>query len=114
MKMTFTLRAVKVPLNSASLEEARVRTFDFFRTARRSMSRIMDICNLHDVATISHLRSTVASQIRKNAIVTNPKISALFRNAILKTLGPILSIAHSGQNHAPSGINNLFTPMHLE
>ncbi|KAL9676587.1 hypothetical protein QQ045_004803 [Rhodiola kirilowii] len=73
MKMTFTLRAVKVPLNSASLEEARVRTFDFFRTARRSMSRIMDICNLHDVATISHLRSTVASQIRKNAIVTNPK-----------------------------------------
>ncbi|KAL9687861.1 hypothetical protein QQ045_032269 [Rhodiola kirilowii] len=72
--MTFTLRAVKVPLNSASLEEARVRTFDFFRTARRSMSRIMDICNLHDVATISHLRSTVASQIRKNAIVTNPKV----------------------------------------
>ncbi|KAL9681590.1 hypothetical protein QQ045_013375 [Rhodiola kirilowii] len=75
--MAFTLRAVKVPPNSALLEEARVRTFDFFRTARKSMSRIMDIYNLHDVATISHLRSTVASQIRKNATVTNPKVRLL-------------------------------------
>ncbi|CAM8889071.1 unnamed protein product [Rhodiola kirilowii] len=75
--MAFTLRAVKVPPNSASLEEARARTFDFFRTACRSMSRIMDIYNLHDVATISHLRSTVASQIRKNATVTNLKVMTL-------------------------------------
>ncbi|CAM8892079.1 unnamed protein product [Rhodiola kirilowii] len=88
--MAFTLRAVKVPPNSASLEEARARTFDFFRTACRSMSRIMDIYNLHDVATISHLRSTVASQIRKNATVTNPKVIDMLLFKGMEELGNIV------------------------
>lgn len=35
----------------------------------------MDIYNLDDVATISQLRSSVASQIRKNSHITDPKVS---------------------------------------
>lgn len=34
----------------------------------------MEIYNLHDVATISQLRSAVASQIRKNSHVNDPKV----------------------------------------
>ncbi|OMO87290.1 hypothetical protein COLO4_20706 [Corchorus olitorius] len=71
--MAFTLRSVKVPPNSVSLEEARSRVFDFFRTACRSIPSIMDIYNLDDVVTKSQLRSTIAAEIRKNAHVTNPK-----------------------------------------
>ncbi|KAI3982457.1 hypothetical protein MKX01_026016, partial [Papaver californicum] len=71
--MAFTMRAVKVPPNSSSLEEARKRTFDFFRSACRSIPAVMEIYNLHDVTTVSQLRSSIASQIRQNATITNPK-----------------------------------------
>ncbi|CAN6561955.1 unnamed protein product [Malus baccata var. baccata] len=71
--MSFIQRAVKVPPNSASLDEARHRVFDFFRAACRSIPTIMEIYNLDDVVTPSHLRTVVASEIRKNANVTNPK-----------------------------------------
>ncbi|RXH93819.1 hypothetical protein DVH24_015886 [Malus domestica] len=73
-EMSFIQRAVKVPPNSASLDEARHRVFDFFRAACRSIPTIMDIYNLDDVVAPSHLRSAVASEIRKNASVTNPKV----------------------------------------
>lgn len=73
-KMAFTVRGLKVPPNSASLEEARNRVFDFFRSACRSLPAIMDIYNLDDVTTVSQLRSTIASEIRKNSHVTDPKV----------------------------------------
>lgn len=73
-KMAFAMR-VKVPPNSANLQEARHRTFDFFRAACRSIPSIMDIYNLYDVVNPSELRSTIAAQIRKNAHITNPKVS---------------------------------------
>ncbi|XP_039154845.1 NADH dehydrogenase [ubiquinone] 1 alpha subcomplex subunit 6-like [Eucalyptus grandis] len=69
--MAFTLRSVKVPPNSASLEEARHRVFDFFRAACRSIPTVMDIYNLDDVVTKSHLRSAISAEIRKNLHVTN-------------------------------------------
>ncbi|PPS12334.1 hypothetical protein GOBAR_AA08314 [Gossypium barbadense] len=75
--MAFTLRSVKVPPNSASLEEARSRVFDFFRQACRSIPTIMDIYNLDDVVTKSELRSSISSEIRKNSHVTNPKPKAI-------------------------------------
>uniref|UniRef100_A0A803N8F0 Uncharacterized protein n=1 Tax=Chenopodium quinoa TaxID=63459 RepID=A0A803N8F0_CHEQI len=49
--------------NSANLEEARKRVFDFFKLACRALPTVMDIYNLDDVATISQLRSTIAFQI---------------------------------------------------
>nr|GEY69536.1 NADH dehydrogenase [ubiquinone] 1 alpha subcomplex subunit 6 [Tanacetum cinerariifolium] len=70
--MAFAAR-VKVPPNSATIEEARHRTFDFFRAACRSIPSVMDIYNLYDVTTPSQLRSAIAAQIRKNAHITNPK-----------------------------------------
>lgn len=75
--MSFIQRAVKVPPNSVSLEEARHRVFDFFRAACRSIPTIMEIYNLDDVVAPSHLRSVVASEIRKNSSVTNPKVLSL-------------------------------------
>ncbi|MCL7023706.1 hypothetical protein MKW94_000393, partial [Papaver nudicaule] len=66
-------RGVKVPPNSLSLEEARKRTFDFFRNACRSIPTVMEIYNLYDVTTVSQLRSAIASQIRQNESITNPK-----------------------------------------
>ncbi|CAM8960779.1 unnamed protein product [Rhodiola kirilowii] len=95
--MSFIVRAVKVPPNSASLEEARARTFDFFRTACRSMPRIMEIYNLHDVATISQLRSSVASQIRNNANVSNPKVIDMLLFKGMEELGNI--VEHAKQRH---------------
>ncbi|PON49659.1 hypothetical protein TorRG33x02_316710 [Trema orientale] len=59
--MAFTARSVKVPPNSASLEEARQRVFDFFKTACRSIPSIINIYNLDDVVTVSQLCSTIAS-----------------------------------------------------
>lgn len=76
-EMAFTLRSVKVPPNSVNLEEARSRVFDFFRTACRSIPTIMDIYSLDDVVSKSQLRSTIASEIRKNARITNPKVPLL-------------------------------------
>ena len=73
-KMSFTRRAVKVPPNSASLEEARHRVIDFFKTVCRSIPTIIDIYNLDEVATVSELRSSAAAQIRKNAHITNTKV----------------------------------------
>ncbi|KAE9451176.1 hypothetical protein C3L33_16901, partial [Rhododendron williamsianum] len=72
--MSFTLRSVKVAPNSASLEEARTRVFDFFRSACRSIPTVIDIYNLDDVVSPSQLRSSIASQIRKNSHITNPKV----------------------------------------
>ncbi|MCL7024267.1 hypothetical protein MKW94_027845 [Papaver nudicaule] len=77
--MASTMRAVKVPPNSLSLEEARKRTFDFFRSACRSIPTVMETYNLHDVATVSQLRSSIASQIRQNASITNPKLCNLLK-----------------------------------
>ena len=77
-KMSFTRRAVKVPPNSASLEEARHRVIDFFKTVCRSIPTIIDIYNLDEVATVSELRSSAAAQIRKNSHITNTKVKLLF------------------------------------
>lgn len=76
--MANVLRAVKVPPNSASLEEARQRVFDFFRTACRSIPTIMDVYNLNEIVAPSQLRSTVAAEIRKNSHITNPKVNLFF------------------------------------
>jgi hypothetical protein len=75
--MAFTMRAVKVPPNSASLEEARHRVFDFFKQACRSIPTIMEIYNLEDVVTPTQLRSSIAQQIRWNQEITNPKVRSL-------------------------------------
>ncbi|OAY36255.1 NADH dehydrogenase [ubiquinone] 1 alpha subcomplex subunit 6 [Manihot esculenta] len=95
--MSFTLRSVKVPPNSASLEEARARVFDFFRTACRSIPQIMDIYNLQDVVTVSQLRSTIASEIRKNSQITNPKVIDLLLFKGMEELNNITE--HAKQRH---------------
>ncbi|XP_037480465.1 NADH dehydrogenase [ubiquinone] 1 alpha subcomplex subunit 6-like [Triticum dicoccoides] len=64
--MAFTMRAVKVPPNSASMAEARHRVFDFFRDACRAIPSIMEIYNLDDVVTPAQLRASISQQIRKN------------------------------------------------
>lgn len=74
--MSNLLRSVRVPPNSVSLEEARHRVFDFFRIACRSLPSVMETYNLYDVASVSQLRSTVASEIRKNTHVTDPKVGS--------------------------------------
>ena len=66
--------AATVQPNSASIEEARKRTFEFFKMACRALPSVMEIYNLHDVVTISQLRSAISSQIRKNAHISNPKV----------------------------------------
>ncbi|CAL9148330.1 unnamed protein product [Musa hybrid cultivar] len=68
------LKTVKVPPNSASREEARKRTIDFFKMACRSLPAVMEIYNLEDVVAVSQLRSTVSAEIRKNAHIANPKV----------------------------------------
>ncbi|KAL4290162.1 hypothetical protein GQ457_14G019580 [Hibiscus cannabinus] len=95
--MAFTLRSVKVPPNSASLEEARGRVFDFFRQACRSIPTIMDIYNLDDVVTKSHLRSTIASEIRRNTHVTNPKVIDMLLFKGMEELNNI--VEHAKQRH---------------
>lgn len=75
--MASSVKFVRVPPNSASLAEARQRVFEFFKTACRSIPSIMEIYNLDDVASPSQLRSTVASEIRKNAHLTNFKVRLL-------------------------------------
>ncbi|KAJ4847356.1 hypothetical protein Tsubulata_005592 [Turnera subulata] len=71
--MAFRLTGVRVAANSGSLEEARGRVFEFFKSACRSIPQIMEIYNLHDVISESQLRSNIASQFRRNAHITNPK-----------------------------------------
>ncbi|GMY22765.1 NADH dehydrogenase [ubiquinone] 1 alpha subcomplex subunit 6 [Fagus crenata] len=95
--MAFTLRSVKVPPNSASLEEARHRVFDFFRSACRSIPTIMDIYNLDDVASISQLRSTIAAEIRKNSHITNPKVIDMLLFKAMEELNNITE--HAKQRH---------------
>ncbi|KNA19149.1 hypothetical protein SOVF_064180 [Spinacia oleracea] len=87
----------KVPPNSANLEEARKRVFDFFKLACRSLPKVMDIYNLDDVATISQLRSTIASQLRKNAHIKDPKVIDML---IFKGMEELENIVeHSKQRH---------------
>ncbi|KAF5737147.1 hypothetical protein HS088_TW13G00025 [Tripterygium wilfordii] len=95
--MAFTLKAVKVPANSISLEEARVRMFDFFRSSCRSIPSVMEIYNLQDVVTPSQLRSTIASEIRKNSTVTNPKVIDLLLFKGMEELNNITE--HAKQRH---------------
>ncbi|PHT67039.1 NADH dehydrogenase [ubiquinone] 1 alpha subcomplex subunit 6 [Capsicum annuum] len=73
-KMAQMARSMRVPPNSTSLSEAKKRTLEFFRMCCRSIPEIMDIYNLYDVVTPSQLRSAVASEVRKNSNVTNPKV----------------------------------------
>uniref|UniRef100_A0A7N0ZRS7 Uncharacterized protein n=1 Tax=Kalanchoe fedtschenkoi TaxID=63787 RepID=A0A7N0ZRS7_KALFE len=95
--MAFSLRSVKVPPNSATLEEARRRTLEFFRTACRSLPHIMQMYYLDDVVSVSQLRSTVASEIRKYAHVTNPKIIDLLLFKGMEELSNI--VAQAKQRH---------------
>ncbi|KAK7828510.1 NADH dehydrogenase [ubiquinone] 1 alpha subcomplex subunit 6 [Quercus suber] len=95
--MSFTRRAVKVPPNSASLEEARHRVIDFFKTVCRSIPTIIDIYNLDEVATVSELRSSAAAQIRKNSHITNTKVIDML---LLKGVEEFNNIVeHAKQRH---------------
>ncbi|RDX74192.1 NADH dehydrogenase [ubiquinone] 1 alpha subcomplex subunit 6 [Mucuna pruriens] len=95
--MASALRNVKVLPNSASLGEARHRVFDFFRTACRSLPSVMEIYNLHDVVSVSQLRSTIASQIRKNIHVTDPKVIDML---LFKGMEELMNVVnHSKQRH---------------
>ncbi|KAJ8774144.1 hypothetical protein K2173_009575 [Erythroxylum novogranatense] len=95
--MAFRLTGLKVSPNSATLEEARARVFDFFKAACRSIPSIMEIYNLHDVVTESQLRSSVASEIRKHAQVSNPKVIDLLLFKGMEELGNITE--HAKQRH---------------
>ncbi|GAB2226959.1 hypothetical protein Droror1_Dr00008758 [Drosera rotundifolia] len=95
--MSFTARALKVPPSSASLEEARGRVFEFFKSACRSIPSIIEIYNLQDVATASQLRSTVAAEIRKNAHIDNPKVIDLLLFKGTEDLANITE--HAKQRH---------------
>ena len=95
--MAFTLRAVKVPPNSASMEEARGRVFDFFRQACRAIPSIMEIYNLDDVVTPSQLRSTISKQIRKNQAVSDPKVIDMLLFNGMEELNNITE--HAKQRH---------------
>lgn len=74
LEMASVLRNVKVLPNSASVEEARQRVFEFFRVACRSLPSVMEIYNLYDVTSVAQLRSTIASEIRKNINLSDPKV----------------------------------------
>ncbi|WOK95945.1 hypothetical protein Cni_G04652 [Canna indica] len=91
------LKTVKVPPNSASLEEARKRTIDFFKLACRSLPSVMEIYNLDDVVTVSQLRSTISAEIRKNAHITNPKVIDLLLFKATEELSNV--VTHSKQRH---------------
>ncbi|XP_015894726.2 NADH dehydrogenase [ubiquinone] 1 alpha subcomplex subunit 6 [Ziziphus jujuba] len=95
--MSFSLRSVKVPPNSASLEEARSRVFDFFREACRSIPSVIDMYNLDDVVTVSRLRSTIASEIRKNSHITDPKVIDMLLFKGTEELNNVLE--HAKQRH---------------
>ncbi|XP_077244386.1 LYR family of Fe/S cluster biogenesis protein [Tasmannia lanceolata] len=95
--MAFAARSVKVAPNSATLEEARSRTFDFFRKACRSIPAVMEIYNLRDVATVSQLRASISSQIRKNEHITNPKVIDMLLFKGMEELNNI--VEHAKQRH---------------
>ncbi|KAJ6807873.1 NADH dehydrogenase [ubiquinone] 1 alpha subcomplex subunit 6 [Iris pallida] len=83
--------------NSASMEEARKRTFEFFKEACRALPSVMEIYNLHDVATISQLRSTISQEIRKNAHISNPKVIDMLLFKGMEELTNIVD--HAKQRH---------------
>ncbi|KAG0460900.1 hypothetical protein HPP92_020807 [Vanilla planifolia] len=98
--MASKLRGVvgtKVPPNSKTLEEARNRTFVFFKKACRSLPTVMNIYYLHDVVTISQLRSTISAEIRKNSHVTNPKVIDMLLFKGMEELTNIVD--HAKQRH---------------
>ncbi|KAK4424807.1 NADH dehydrogenase [ubiquinone] 1 alpha subcomplex subunit [Sesamum alatum] len=95
--MASSLKYVRVPPNSASLAEARQRVFEFFKTACRSIPSIMEIYTLHDVVAPSQLRSTIASEIRKNAHVTNTKVIDMLLFKGTEELSNI--VEHAKQRH---------------
>ncbi|XP_061364542.1 NADH dehydrogenase [ubiquinone] 1 alpha subcomplex subunit 6 [Gastrolobium bilobum] len=95
--MASALRNMKVAPNSANLAEARQRVFDFFRAACRSLPTVMEIYNLYDVATISQLRSAVASQIRCNTHVTDTKVIDMMLFKGMEELRNV--VEHSKQRH---------------
>ncbi|KAK4737170.1 hypothetical protein R3W88_000867 [Solanum pinnatisectum] len=95
--MSQILKSLKVPPNSASLEEARTRTFEFFRMCCRSIPHVMEIYNLHDVVSPSQLRSAAAAEVRKNANVTNPKVIDML---LFKGMEELMNIVNqSKQRH---------------
>ncbi|KAF5729332.1 NADH dehydrogenase [Tripterygium wilfordii] len=96
-----SLKRVTCPPNSASLDEARKQVLDFFKLACRSIPTIMDVYNLHDVVTPSQLRATVASQIRKNSNLTNPKVIDLLVFKGMEELSNLVS--HIKQRHHVMG-----------
>ena len=91
------LRTVKVGPNSGSLAEARGRVFEFFRSACRSIPAIMDIYNLQDVVQPSQLRSSIASQIRTNSHIQDPKVIDMLLFKGMEELGNI--VEHAKQRH---------------
>ncbi|KAG8363732.1 hypothetical protein BUALT_Bualt19G0052900 [Buddleja alternifolia] len=95
--MASSVKYLRVPPNSGSLEEARRRVFEFFKTACRSIPTIMEIYVLDDVVSPSQLRSTIASEIRKNAHVTNPKVIDMLLFKGTEELN--LIVEHSKQRH---------------
>ncbi|WMV08516.1 hypothetical protein MTR67_001901 [Solanum verrucosum] len=95
--MSQILKSLKVPPNSASLEEARTRTFEFFRMCCRSIPHVMEIYNLHDVVSPSQLRYAAAAEVRKNANVTNPKVIDML---LFKGMEELMNIVNqSKQRH---------------
>ncbi|KAK3204972.1 hypothetical protein Dsin_019018 [Dipteronia sinensis] len=83
--MAFRLRSVKLPPNSVSLEEARSRVFDLFRSSRRSIhAATVEVHNLHDVVSKFQLRSTIAAEIRKNSHFTESKLAMVLRSDITR------------------------------
>ncbi|KAF7096544.1 hypothetical protein CFC21_098474 [Triticum aestivum] len=95
--MAFTMRAVKVPPNSASMGEARHRVFDFFREACRAIPSIMEIYNLDDVVTPAQLRASISQQIRKNQGVSDPKVIDMLLFNGMEELNNITE--HAKQRH---------------
>ncbi|EPS70771.1 hypothetical protein M569_03994 [Genlisea aurea] len=95
--MASSLKYLSVPANSANLEEARGRVFDLFRMACRSVPSIIEMYTLDEMVTPSQLRSTIASQIRRNAQVTNPKVIDMLVFKGTEELNNI--VEHSKQRH---------------
>ncbi|XP_042518930.1 NADH dehydrogenase [ubiquinone] 1 alpha subcomplex subunit 6 [Macadamia integrifolia] len=92
-----SFRGVKVPPNSATLDEAKKRVLDFFKETCRSIPTIMDIYYLDDVVTKSQLRSTVSAEIRKNSHVNDPKVIDMLLFKAMEDLGNI--VQHAKQRH---------------
>ncbi|KAL3829817.1 hypothetical protein ACJIZ3_018619 [Penstemon smallii] len=95
--MASTVKYVRVPPPSANIAEARKRVFEFFKTACRSIPTIMDIYTLDDVVTPTKLRSTIASEFRKNAHVTNPQVIDMLLIKGTEELSNI--VEHAKQRH---------------